>query len=457
MDSRRKRRFCLAGVTMMMVGVTVAGPAAQADPADQAPGRKWQLVYTESFGAPTGIDQAPWVRDPHGEDSPWNVDHLDDDGEFFRVKGGPEFERQLQGTDILRKRVAFGRDGWLTAELGAFDVNKDGVPDAVPSVDKVDMGGDAAARLDVPGPGGVIIRNTKPLPSRYRVEYTLRTIDFGGKRHGSWNYDGKINGYDPGGCKTSWPWKTSGEFSGPANPCNSHFGDVRSQNGYYFLAIMDYLNPAPHNNVFIHNHRKVGMDGYNVSSSFASVYKVCNPATGKLQSYPDSSGNAINEIFFDGSRFRDPSIGYNEFIMPTECGVRDGSDPNATIASAAEIQPELMPGESYTFAIERDATGYVTEMTGNFRYIGHTTLRYHRDFVQDGRPIWHYNQTPEEYDGSFNSTLTFSGPYGSYSKEQWPKGSAYPDSFIIGDPHLNFYEGSATIDDIRFYVPGKPS
>ena len=80
-------------------------------------------------------------------------------------------------------------------------------------------------------------------------------------------------------------------------------------------------------------------------------------------------------------------------------------------------------------------------------------LRHHRDFVQDGRPIWHYNQTPGEYDGAFNSTLTFSGPFGSYTKEQWPAGSAYPDFFVIGDPHLNFYEGSATIDDLRMYVP----
>ena len=26
---------------------------------------------------------------------------------------------------------------------------------------------------------------------------------------------------------------------------------------------MDYPRPAPHNNVFIHTHRKVAMDGYN--------------------------------------------------------------------------------------------------------------------------------------------------------------------------------------------------
>jgi hypothetical protein len=255
------------------------------------------------------------------------------------------------------------------------------------------------------------------------------------------------------GCKTNWPWKRSGSYTGSADPCNANFGDVRAENGFYFLAIMDYARPAPHNNVFIHNHRKVGMDMYNVSGGWASAYSVCNPATGALMEYQDSTTNAINSIFFDGSRFRSPEIGYQQFVMPTECGVRDGSDPDASIVSAAELAPELMPNRSYSFAIERDAGGYTTEMSGPFRRIGQATLRYRRDFVQDGVPIWHYNQTAAEYDGRFNSTLTFNGPFGSYTREQWPAGSAYPDYFVIGDPHLNYYEGSATIDDLRLYVP----
>jgi hypothetical protein len=35
----------------------------------------------------------------------------------------------------------------------------------------------------------------------------------------------------------------------------------------------------------------------------------------------------------------------------------------------------------------------------------------------------------------------------------WPAGSAYPDYFILGDPHLNYYQGSAAVTDIRLYVP----
>lgn len=53
----------------------------------------------------------------------------------------------------------------------------------------------------------------------------------------------------------------------------------------------------------------------------------------------------------------------------------------------------------------------------------------------------------------FNSTLTFEGPYGSFEKEMWPAGSAYPDNFVIGIPHINYYAGSATVDNIRFFTP----
>ena len=37
--------------------------------------------------------------------------------------------------------------------------------------------------------------------------------------------------------------------------------------------------------------------------------------------------------------------------------------------------------------------------------------------------------------------------------DQWPAGSAYPDYFVIGDLYTNVYEGSASLTDIRLYVP----
>lgn len=65
---------------------------------------------------------------------------------------------------------------------------------------------------------------------------------------------------------------------------------------------------------------------------------------------------------------------------------------------------------------------------------------------------YHYNQTAEEYDGRHNADWSYAE--GAYVDEDiWPAGSAYPDYFLIGIPHTNFYEGSAHIDDVRLYVP----
>ena len=312
--------------------------------------------------------------------------------------------------------------------------------------------------------GGVYFgeHRTDTLPSEYRIEYELKTVDFGGKRtvdgEETWNYDGKYNGYTPGECKTNFPWVRRGDYSQggseTVDPCAAPWGDVTKENGYYLLSIMDYAHPAPHNNIFIHSHRKVGMDTYSVDASWATNYSVCNPATQELYPYTLSKANGINQIFFDGNSFRDPSFAYNEFVMPTPCGLRVGDVPGATIVATAELEPELMPEETYTIAIERTKDSYVTELTGNFRYIGHTTIRNERPFVdEDGQhSIWHYNQTADEYDGSLNQTLTFEGPFGSFSKDMWPEGSAYPDNFVIGIPHLNYYEGSATIDNLKLYT-----
>src|SRR5690606_16749562 len=149
------------------------------------------------------------------------------------------------------------------------------------------------------------------------------------------------------------------------NHTNKNFGDVTNENGYYFLSIMDYEKPAPHNNVFIHNHRKIGMDAYNTDAMWANSYATCNPSTGELykQLSDKSSNNAINGIFFAGDTFRDKSMAYNSFLFETECGSLSDTDTEYSIISNAEIQPELMPDEDYKFAIERNKTGYVMEMT----------------------------------------------------------------------------------------------
>lgn len=453
-----KKKFIVKCLLSMILISPLVVDQVQAEVLDKEPNvnRQWKLKYQEKLNKELPTDGADWVLDSYGDASPWHVDHLDDDGDFFKIKGGDDFFKQLNSFNLLRKQMQFGKDGWLTAEFAVRDYDKDGIPDTEATLRNVELKkGDHAAELKTSFDSGLIIRSTEVLPSEYRVEYVLRNIDFGGKRNDSFYYDDKFNGYTMDQRKSNHPWKRSGEFTGDSNHTNKNFGDITNENGYYFLSIMDYEKPAPHNNVFIHNHRKVGMDAYNTNATWASAYATCNPATGELykQLGDKSSNNAINGLFFAGDTFRDPSMGYNSFLFETECGSLSDTDTEYSIISNAEIQPELMPEESYKFAIERNKTGYVMEMTGNFKYIGKKTLRYEREFIQDGRPIWHYNNTPEEYDGQFNSTLTFSGPHGSYSVEQWPEGSAYPDNFVIGIPHINYYEGSAVIDEIKLFVP----
>jgi len=35
---------------------------------------------------------------------------------------------------------------------------------------------------------------------------------------------------------------------------------------------------------------------------------------------------------------------------------------------------------------------------------------------------------------------------------RWPAGQGWPDYFMLGDPHANFYEGEVHYDDIRLEV-----
>lgn len=98
---------------------------------------------------------------------------------------------------------------------------------------------------------------------------------------------------------------------------------------------------------------------------------MCNPKTGELYGIDKSNFNGVNAIFVtdymnDGYFFR------------TECGEFDikkppyGNDKKYKgIVTSAELQPELLPKESYTFAVERDEKGYTIEMEGPFLHSGY--------------------------------------------------------------------------------------
>ncbi|SNS01273.1 hypothetical protein [Actinomadura mexicana] len=442
--------------------VVSAGWSVGASGTGASGGGRWRLVAQEEFDRPLRVDGSPWRLDPQGPRGPWHVDAFDDDGAAWKKMSGPLFERQMKTLNVFRKRVAFGREGWLTAEVAAVDKDHDGRPDSRPGLSAVTLpGGHHVARISEPSwDAGVLIRPTRPLPRYYRVEMTLRGIRFGGERGGTFDYDGRHNGYTREPCKTRYPWTFQGAVPGRSR---CQYPDVTRENGFYYLTILDHANPAPHGNPGIHFRRKAIMDGYYSDDARWKNAATCNPKTRTMYRTFDGTFNGVNALFPRGDLFRETANNNisNEYYAKTACGEASMDrryGPGGRFEghlTSAELRPELLPKAAYRFAIERDRTGYTLEMSGPFLHTGQATLRVHHDFVENGRPIWHYNQTPGEYDGRFDRRLVHKGPAGTYTTEHsWPKGSAYPDSFIIGDPHLNYYEGEAYVDDVRLYIPG---
>jgi len=423
----------------------------------------WVLLYAEDFSTPLNGSLAPWIWDGYHE--PFDT-IMDDSGLWYQNDYGPNWSTALNSFSTYRKEFLVGQDGWLTASLSARDWNKDGVIEHQPSISSQQQGGVYVAVIDVPDhTGGAIFRPTKKLPSQYRIEYKLKTIDFGGKRNGSIDYDSRHNGYSTEGCKTVHPWgegsKTPG-WSGDASVPYCEWQDVREgpygYNGFHFLSIVDFANPVPRNNHFWHYRRKVLMDAFSqhpdrVGSGTGG--RICNSNTNKYYHYRDSSFHTVN-IWISGLPNWTPPpgglAGNSQWFMTT-CS---GGVAERQLSSAAELQPELIANEFYSFAIERDATGYTLEASGNFARVGQKTLRFYRPFIVNGVPIWHYNNTPNEYDGRFNADLVQNGAYGITTwSDQWPDDSGYPDYFVIGDLYTNVYEGSASLTDIRLYVPAR--
>ena len=234
---------------------------------------------------------------------------MDDGGLWYRNDYGPDWETAYNTFTTYRKEFPVGQDGWLTASLSARDRDKDGVIEAPPSIRTALQGDTHVAVLDVPDhTGGAIFRPTEALPPRYRVEYKLTTFDFGGRRHGTLEYEGRINGYDAEGCKTQHPWgegSNSPGWRGDASEPYCKWQDVRAgpygYNGFHFLAIVDVADPAPRNNHFWHYRRKVLMTpsrsiptGWDPAPAArcATPPPTRNTTTGTAASTPSTCGSA---------------------------------------------------------------------------------------------------------------------------------------------------------------------
>jgi hypothetical protein len=393
--------------------------AATASPSS-APALRWKLLHHETFDAPFN-EPAAWTEDAHGDASPWNVDEFDDDGAYFRERGGAVFEAELRSFRSFRKSYPYGEDGWLTVEQYGRDEDKDGAPE---SGGRFSAEQGAAILRSARHTDAAILRTTAPLPPRYRLRVTVSEVRFGGAEGGKFEHDGKVNGYD--GDESAGPWRLP--VDGKAPP------PAVTDNGVYFLCIVDYPRAAPHNNVFIHHHRKVVLDTDNNFWQGRSWSKILRPGT----TGPEEDGSRYaGLVFLRGDDFGNDRVG-NGFLSWTTAGFIE--DP--------VFVDKYLPGEAYTFTIERDGGGFTLSIEGRFAYGGATTYSARRAF-EGPPPIWHYNQSAAE------------GPHGRYNQQRvylghtldtWPDGAGYPDVMILGDPHINYYEGSARYDDLELWV-----
>ena len=379
---------------------------------------KWRLQYHETFDRMI-IEPQEWEEDRYGDDSPYHVDVFDDDGAYFHTQLGLKFTEALKQFRSFRKSFTYGEDGWLTFELYGRDVNRDGKPESTGSFSNHEG---KARLLSLRHTDAAIIRSTKELPASYRVEVTVSNIEFGGRPNGSWYHNGMVNGYS--GHEHAGPWSVD-EESGTPMP-------AIMENGVYFLAIADYHRPAPHNNVFIHHHRKVAMDSDSNLDGWSQVWNK------EQQRFERDGAQYVAMLWFDGEQITSPVTG-NPLVSYTAAGWQQGT----------RFAERYLPGEAYTFTVTRHQNGYELAVSGKFFYGGQQTLKAFRKF-EDAPVTWHYNQTPEQYQGGDrNQTFT----YGTVDHHTWPAKSGYPDYFFFGDPHINYYRGSAEYDDIRLYLP----
>jgi len=164
--------------------------------------------------------------------------------------------------------------------------------------------------------------------------------------------------------------------------------------------------------------------------------KVWNPRTQRGET---DGSHYISMIWLNGETFGHDWFG-NDFTSFT---------PGGWQTTDAVFADKYLDGERYRFAIERDGERYTMSVTGRFHHGGITTYRGSRRF-RDPPVTWHYNQSAAEYAPADHDDVR---RFGGIELHTWPEGSSYPDYFFLGDPHINFYEGTAEFDDLDLYLP----
>jgi hypothetical protein len=350
-----------------------------------APG--WAVVAREDFEG-GALPSAAFAPDPVPDDGPFS-----DGGAFFAGVTPPAAFRTTQ---------PFGQDGWLTVE--SYSRRADAkLADHASVVADPAGGANHVLRLRSPQhTDGTLVRPTQPLPARYRVSLRVGFAAFGDGEPG-------LNGYDSG-TETAEPWWPS--------------ESATSQNGFYWLTILD-AQPRPHNNTWIHHHRKIVVDSDNHHPPWMEIWNG--------SAFVDSGEHPIMMFALDGTRTPDPKIG-----LPFLSYSSGEWQPSGAIRAVDAYLPDTW----YRVTIERDGPRYAIEIAGRFRYGGERTYGASIDAAE--HCVWHYPVDASEAAAAQRCT----NPAPFYGSPLWPAGGTWPDWFMFGDPHVNYYEGEVFYDDV---------
>jgi hypothetical protein len=314
----------------------------------------WVTLGAEDFEATT-IPPPAWVTDPVPDDGPFA-----DGGSFFRSKS-------VTPPAAFRSTTPLG---FLTIESYSRSKSTTGLAAVVP-----DPAGGMNRVLRISSPAhtdATVLRPTDALPDRYRISLRVGYADFGDGRGN--------NGYSGG--ETAEPWSSD---------------DATAENGFYWLAILDAL-PRPHNNVWIHHHRKLCIDSDNNRDAWTAIWDGT--------SFKPSGEHPVMMFALDGAGTEEDLTG------PPFIPYSNGAwQPSGTIRAVDAYKASTW----YRVSITREGSRYTLSVDGDFRYGGQKT-----------------------YTASIDSTSIFH--------------AGAPEWFVLGDPHANYYEGAVYFDDVKLEV-----
>lgn len=356
-------------------------------------------IFREPFSSLSSstFTQAKWRKDTFPNDGPFS-----DQGAYFS-------EKSIVSPPGYRSQITFGEHEWLTAELYTKD-NRQSIHEMIKVIADPDNPSNQVIRLrSLKHTDAIIVRSTHALPTQYRISLKVGFADFG---------DGTYsNGYDSGD-----------EQAGPWLPHNtaSKTGSAVGENGFYWLAILDQT-PRPHNNIWIHHHRKFVIDSDNNFPAWTQIFDGTQFIT--------SGTNPVSIFTLDGKSKAHIHNG-KPFIM-----YANGSwQPTGKIRAV----DAYLPKEWYEVTFTRANGKYEFSVSGKFKFGGVTKYQGKIDYKSNC--LYHYNQDAIELEKACVDTGFF--PELGNQFPHWPADSAYADHFMFGDPHINFYEGSILYDDL---------